>query len=47
MLGAVYTHVFVIGGSAVPAVVLGLLSAYVAFVHRPAFLRSGPAVVSA
>ena len=47
MVGAVYTHVFVIGGSAVPAVVLGLLSAYVAYAYRPAFLRASQAVVRA
>ena len=35
MLGAVATHLFVIDGSAVPAMVLGLLSAFVVYRLRP------------
>ncbi len=38
MAGGVATHLLVIGGSAVPALVLGLLSAFVAWKLRPAFL---------
>ena len=34
MIGATFAHLFVIGASAVPALVLGLLSAYIAFLHR-------------
>jgi uncharacterized membrane protein YphA (DoxX/SURF4 family) len=36
MVGAVITHLFLIGGSPVPALVLGLLSAFVAWRLRPA-----------
>lgn len=36
MAGAILTHLFIIGGSPVPAVVLGLLSAFVAYRLRPA-----------
>lgn len=39
MVGAVATHLALIGGSAVPALVLGLLSAFVAWRQRPASLR--------
>lgn len=35
MVGAVITHLFLIGGSPVPALVLGLLSAFVAWRLRP------------
>lgn len=35
MLGAIATHLFVIGGSFLPALVLGLLSASVAWQLRP------------
>lgn len=34
MLGAVLTHYFILGPSAVPAIVLGLLSAYILYCHR-------------
>ena len=34
MVGAVVTHVFIIGGSALPAIVLLLLTATIAFAHR-------------
>jgi hypothetical protein len=34
MIGAVLAHVFIIGPSAVPALVLGLLAALVAYAHR-------------
>ena len=34
MIGATFANPFVIGASAVPALVLGLLSAYIAFLHR-------------
>ena len=40
MLGAVATHLFVIGGSFLPALVLGLLSALVAWQLRPVSLLS-------
>jgi putative oxidoreductase len=36
MLGGVATHLVLIGGSPVPALVLGLLSAFVAWRQRPA-----------
>ena len=39
MVGAVATHLFVIGGSAVPAIVLGLLCTVVVFHLRPAAFR--------
>lgn len=39
MVGAVGTHVFLIGGSPVPAIVLGLLSAVVVWQLRPAQFR--------
>lgn len=42
MVGAVATHLVVIGGSPMPAVVLGLLSAFVAWRLRPVF-RMGAA----
>lgn len=35
MFSAVLFHIFVIGPSLVPASILGLLSAYVLWVHRP------------
>jgi hypothetical protein len=35
MIGGVATHLVVIGGSPVPAMVLGLLSAFVAWLLRP------------
>lgn len=35
MVGAVLTHLFVIGGTAIPAVVLGLLCAFVVWRLRP------------
>jgi len=34
MIGAVLAHLFLIGPSAVPALVLGVLAAMVAFAHR-------------
>jgi uncharacterized membrane protein YphA (DoxX/SURF4 family) len=34
MLGAVLTHYFILGPSAVPAIVLGLLSAYILYYYR-------------
>jgi uncharacterized membrane protein YphA (DoxX/SURF4 family) len=37
MVGAVATHLVLIGGSSVPALVLGLLSAFVAWRLRPDF----------
>lgn len=40
MACAVVTHLFVIGGSPVPALVLGLLSAFVTWRLRPASLRA-------
>ena len=42
MVGAVATHLVLIGGSPVPAVVLGLLSTFVAWRLRPVF-RPGAA----
>ncbi|WP_368562127.1 DoxX family protein [Pseudoxanthomonas sp. UTMC 1351] len=42
MVGAVATHLVLIGGSPMPAVVLGLLAAFVAWRLRPAF-RPGAA----
>jgi len=36
MVGAVATHLVLIGGNPVPAIVLGLLSAFVAWRERPA-----------
>lgn len=39
MVGAVATHLVLIGGSPMPAVVLGLLSAFVAWRLRPARAR--------
>lgn len=41
MVGAVLTHWFILGPSAVPAIVLGLISAAVLYIHRaqiPAYL---------
>ena len=41
MVGAVLTHVFILGPSAVPALVLGLLCAAVLYIYRsqiPAYL---------
>lgn len=35
MVGAVITHLFLIGGSAIPAIVLGLLCAFVVWRLRP------------
>jgi putative oxidoreductase len=43
MLGAVATHLLLIGGSPMPAVVLGLLSAWLAWRLRPLFPRGAPA----
>jgi len=40
MLGAVATHLVLIGGSPVPALVLGLLSAFVAWRQRPVALAT-------
>jgi hypothetical protein len=40
MIGAVATHIVLIGGSPVPALVLGLLSAFVAWRLRPGFRPS-------
>ena len=34
MIGAVVAHIFVIGPSAMPAAVLGVLSAYILFKHK-------------
>ena len=34
MIGAVLAHLFIIGPSAVPALVLGVLAAVIAFAHR-------------
>lgn len=34
MIGAVLAHLLILGPSAVPALVLGVLAAYVAFSHR-------------
>lgn len=34
MIGAVLAHLLILGPSAVPALVLGLLAAYLAWVHR-------------
>ncbi|MCO7231554.1 MULTISPECIES: DoxX family protein [unclassified Cobetia] len=34
MVGAVLTHWFILGPSAVPAIVLGLIAAVVLFIHR-------------
>jgi putative oxidoreductase len=34
MVGAVFTHLFILGPSAVPAVILGLLCAAVLYLHR-------------
>ena len=41
MVGAVIVHLFLIGGSPVPAVVLGVLAAFVAWRLRPVRLASG------
>lgn len=43
MVGAVATHLLLIGGSAAPAVVLGVLSAFVAFRLRPGSRLASPA----
>jgi putative oxidoreductase len=43
MIGAVATHLFMIGGSAVPALVLGLLSGFIAWRERPMLLRMAAA----
>ncbi|UGV28803.1 DoxX family protein [Rhodopseudomonas boonkerdii] len=40
MIGAVFTHLFVIGGSAIPAIVLLVLSVIVAYAKRSTILRS-------
>jgi hypothetical protein len=40
MLGAVATHLVLIGGSPTPALVLGLLSAFVAWRQRPVALAA-------
>ena len=42
MIGAVATHLFLIGGSPLGAVVLGLLSAFVAWRLRPALRVAAP-----
>lgn len=34
MIGAILAHLFILGPSAVPALVLGILSAIILFVHR-------------
>ncbi|MCP5089189.1 MAG: DoxX family protein [Rhodobacteraceae bacterium] len=34
MVGAVFAHLFILGPSAVPALVLGVLSAVIAYAHR-------------
>ncbi|MGR3634943.1 MAG: DoxX family protein [Shimia sp.] len=34
MIGAVLTHLLILGPSAVPALVLGVIAAYVAYAHR-------------
>lgn len=39
MIGAIFTHVFVIGGSPLPAIVLLALSAIVAYAKRSMILR--------
>jgi putative oxidoreductase len=39
MIGAIFTHVFVIGGSPIPAIVLLALSAIVAYAKRSMILR--------
>lgn len=39
MVGAVVTHLFLIGGSPIPAMVLGALCATVAWTQRPSGLR--------
>ncbi len=35
MIGAVLAHLLILGPSAIPALVLGVLSAFVAYMHRP------------
>lgn len=40
MVGAVFTHLVLIGGNAAPALVLGLLSGFVAWRQRPASVSS-------
>lgn len=40
MVGAVFTHLVLIGGNAAPAMVLGLLSGFVAWRLRPASVSS-------
>ncbi|MEM8768803.1 MAG: DoxX family protein [Pseudomonadota bacterium] len=43
MLGAIAAHLLVLGPSAVPAIALGVLAAFVAYSHRAQFPgRSGP-----
>jgi uncharacterized membrane protein YphA (DoxX/SURF4 family) len=39
MIGAIFTHVFVIGGSPIPAIVLLALSVIVAYAKRSMILR--------
>jgi putative oxidoreductase len=39
MLGAIATHLFIIGGSQVPAIVLLLITAAIAWFRRPASVR--------
>jgi uncharacterized membrane protein YphA (DoxX/SURF4 family) len=39
MIGAIFTHVFVIGGSPIPAIVLLALSGIVAYAKRSMILR--------
>jgi len=34
MIGAVLSHVFILGPSAIPALILGVLAAYVLYAHR-------------
>ena len=40
MIGAVMAHLFILGPSAVPALVLGILSALILFVHREQILAA-------
>jgi uncharacterized membrane protein YphA (DoxX/SURF4 family) len=43
MIGAVIAHLVILGPSAVPAVILGLLSAFVLWSHRDELARLQPA----
>lgn len=40
MIGAVLTHLFILGPSAMPAVVLGLLSAVVLYAHKDQVMKA-------